>query len=94
MRHTAVLGVTTNIPYLLDILQEPHFQRGETTTNYLAEHFAGWTGEPEPDEEIWLALAAFEAVHGRGGGQPVATPAVGHTAVATPWQLAKDWRNV
>ncbi len=94
LRHTAVLGVTTNIPYLLDILQEPHFQQGETTTNYLAEHFAGWTGEIVPDEEIWLALAAFEAVHGRGGGQPVATQTVGHTAVLTPWQLVKDWRNV
>ena len=95
LRHTAVLGVTTNVPYLLDILQEPHFQRGETTTNYLAEHFAGWTGEVEPDEEIWLALATFEAVHGRGGGQAVPTQTTnGNTAVSTPWQLIKDWRNV
>jgi 3-methylcrotonyl-CoA carboxylase alpha subunit len=95
LQHTAVLGVTTNIPYLLDILQEPHFQQGQTTTNYLNEQFAGWTGEIEPDDDIWLALAAFEAVHGRGGGQqPVAVLATGDTAVVSPWQLVSNWRNV
>jgi len=95
LRETAVLGVTTNIPYLLAILQEPAFRAGNTNTNYLSEHMAEWQPEMEPGEDDWLAAAAFEMLHGGGksGG--------GGTAVRSaefnqpnPWQDNSSWRNV
>jgi 3-methylcrotonyl-CoA carboxylase alpha subunit len=100
LRHTAVLGVTTNISYLLAILQEPHFQRGETTTNYLAEHWADWAGNlprtAQEEEDLWLAVAAFEAIHGRGSGtssNPLPLSGAPHPLLS-PWQTNPNWRNV
>lgn len=91
LKETAVLGVTTNIPYLLEILQESHFQRGLTTTHYLQKYFPDWSAEVEADEELWLAIAAFEALQGRGA-QPAAV--VSGAAVNDPWELVRGWRNV
>ncbi|KAA3663455.1 MAG: acetyl-CoA carboxylase biotin carboxylase subunit, partial [Chloroflexi bacterium] len=69
LRETAVLGVTTNIPYLLAILQEPTFLSGSTSTNYLQEHLPDWQPNPVTAKEEWLAAAAFEMLRGgRGSG--------------------------
>ncbi|MEJ2748082.1 MAG: acetyl-CoA carboxylase biotin carboxylase subunit, partial [Anaerolineae bacterium] len=60
LRDTIVLGVTTNIPYLLAILQEPDFVQGRTSTHYLDAHFADWQPEVHISESDWLAVAALE----------------------------------
>lgn len=95
LQETAVLGVTTNLSYLLAILQEEHFRAGQTTTHYLAEHFANWSAGVEPTPEMWLALAVYEALQGRSpsGTGSAAAPA-GLTSAADPWSLVKEWRNV
>jgi acetyl/propionyl-CoA carboxylase alpha subunit len=92
LRDTIILGVTTNIPYLLAILQEPAFLAGQTSTNYLAEHFTTWQPPIKISESDWLALAALEILQGGerrklGGGE---------TAVSQPdpWQQTTPWRNV
>ena len=94
LRDTAVLGVTTNIPYLLAILQEPVFLSGNTSTNYLQEHLLDWQPDKAATEDEWLAAAAFEMLKG-GGGK------AGKTAVSSendthpdPWQDVSTWRNV
>lgn len=91
---TAVLGVTTNIPYLLAILGEAHFQEGRTPTNYLQNHMAGWQPQPDPTEEELLAIAVLEMLHG-GGKRGGRTVVEGETAVLPdPWNLVGAWRNV
>lgn len=93
LQDTVVLGVTTNIPYLLAILQEPHFQDGLTSTRYLDDHMASWAGPAAPQAEDWLAVTALEVLLGsgqRGGGTAVsATP-----QTLNPWAQAPNWRNV
>src|SRR5207249_2213963 len=59
LRDTAVLGPTTNLAFLQDVLAHPAFQRGETHTGFLAEHFATW--RPGGDEAV-AALAAALAL--------------------------------
>jgi 3-methylcrotonyl-CoA carboxylase alpha subunit len=98
LRDTAVLGITTNIPYLLAILAEPDFIQGRAGTNFLAEQLAGWAPPAEADEDAWLALALFEALQGVGGQARRAT-AAGATngtaeAAADPWNETAGWRNV
>jgi acetyl-CoA carboxylase biotin carboxylase subunit len=95
LRETAVLGVTTNIPYLLAILQEPHFRQGQTSTNYLQRHLADWQADDTVGDDDWLGAAVFELLQGAGKGQ------MGGTAVATdtthqpdPWNETTPWRNV
>ena len=38
LREYVVLGVTTNIPFLLDLLAHPAFAAGATHTHFIAEH--------------------------------------------------------
>jgi 3-methylcrotonyl-CoA carboxylase alpha subunit len=93
LRETAVLGVTTNIPYLLAILAEPHFQRGQTDTGYLQAHMAGWQPQAEPTEAELLAIAVLEML--QGGGKRGEANGGGETAVVPdPWQEIGAWRNV
>jgi acetyl-CoA carboxylase biotin carboxylase subunit len=58
LRDYAVLGITTNAPYLLDILGHPAFRAGDTHTAFLSEHLPDW----RPDggqEEVALVAAAL-----------------------------------
>lgn len=94
LQETAVLGITTNIPYLLAILQEPHFGAGQTSTSFLAEHMAAWQPPATAEDEAWLALAVFEALQGEG--RRMRETAVGEAAETSldPWREATGWRNV
>ncbi len=86
LRDTAVLGPTTNLAFLQDVLAHPAFRRAETHTGFLAEHFATW--QPGGDEAV-AALAAALAL-----ARP-ATPAGearGRAAAPTPWETLGAWR--
>lgn len=94
LRDTIILGVTTNIPYLLSILQEPAFLAGQTSTHYLADHFPAWQPRVKISESDWLALAALEMLQGgrnRKRGVGVETAGVTYP---DPWNQSTPWRNV
>ncbi|MCB8944747.1 MAG: acetyl-CoA carboxylase biotin carboxylase subunit [Ardenticatenaceae bacterium] len=91
---TAVLGVTTNIPYLLAILEEAHFVAGNVSTNYLAEHMADWAVGGAVGDEAWLAVAAVESLLGKGGKGSGTAVAAQSTSQPDPWNGATGWRNV
>jgi acetyl-CoA carboxylase biotin carboxylase subunit len=86
LRDTAVLGPTTNLAFLQDVLAHPALERGDTHTGFLGEHFAGW--RPAGDEESAAIAAALAltrpATPGARGAGPAAQP--------TPWQTLGAWR--
>ncbi|WP_420630475.1 acetyl-CoA carboxylase biotin carboxylase subunit [Candidatus Leptofilum sp.] len=92
LQQTVVLGVTTNIPYLLAILQEPTFCSGHTSTSYLQQIFPNW--QPEAlDDDGWLGAAVFELL--QGGGKKVGTAVTATESNAyDPWGETAVWRNV
>jgi 3-methylcrotonyl-CoA carboxylase alpha subunit len=93
LQDTVVLGVTTNIPYLLDILEHPAFLAGEITTNFLDEHLMPWAPDPDVSNSTWLAIAALEALG--GNAQAGDRQAGDHDLAETdPWTHAERWRNV
>lgn len=92
LQETVILGVTTNIPYLLAILSHPDFGQGRTPTNFLSEKMPAWQPAATPDDDVWLALAVHEALHGQA--QPaVATHNANQPAVPDPWAITDGWRN-
>jgi geranyl-CoA carboxylase alpha subunit len=69
---TALLGLTTNLPFLQDILRHPAFQSGELHTGFIAQHLADWQ-PPAGDLELAL-LAASVAQYTRHPLPATSTP--------------------
>jgi acetyl/propionyl-CoA carboxylase alpha subunit len=92
LQDTVVLGVTTNIPYLLDILQHPAFAAGNISTNFLDEQMGDWRPIPDLSSSTWLAVAAFEAL--KGVGRTTIQPNGDTPQQPDPWGMLTGWRNV
>ncbi len=92
LREMVVLGVTTNVPFLRAILEEPAFLAGETSTHFLAEHLPDWQPPAEVSEMEWIAAAAYEMLAGTGGeSRP---PTADGRQPFDLWTAAPGWRNV
>ncbi len=59
LRHYVVLGVTTNIPFLRDVVAHPAFRRGDVTTNFIPEHLSAWQPRTETPPDMALVAAAI-----------------------------------
>lgn len=57
LRDFHILGVQTNIAYLLDILAHPSFGKGEFDTGFLGREFGDWEPSAEVPEELGEILA-------------------------------------
>ncbi|MEM7800396.1 MAG: acetyl-CoA carboxylase biotin carboxylase subunit [Chloroflexota bacterium] len=95
LKETVIIGIKTNLPYLIDILSEAHFVQGETTTRYLDQHFASWTDQiaVEEDLDLQIGIAVFELLGGKKSRQPLGESNTAKTNY-DPWQIARRWRNV
>src|SRR5438067_5633708 len=86
LEETVVLGPTTNLPFLLDVLGHPAFRRAEPHTGFLAAHFATW--QPGGDE----AVAALAAALALARPTTSAGEVRGRAAAPTPWETLGAWR--
>ncbi len=92
LKQYAVLGVTTNVEYLISILQEGAFADGNLHTGFLDEEMPDWQSDKDSDDDLALAVAAvaeFERL-GHGGGQQAGDPA--GPVRETPWSSLGRFR--
>jgi acetyl-CoA carboxylase biotin carboxylase subunit len=91
-----LLGLTTNLEFLRDVLRHPLFAAGGATTEFLAEQMQGW--QPQASKLDDIALIAAALADATAGGQAGALPGhrVQHDAqargCATPWQRDDGFR--
>jgi acetyl-CoA carboxylase biotin carboxylase subunit len=83
----AVLGCTTNIPFLLDVLEHPAFARGDTQTHFIDDHFSAWTGRDR--HVVAAAIAAAIDLARPQGVHPAHADA---SMPASPWTTLGHWR--
>jgi acetyl-CoA carboxylase biotin carboxylase subunit len=83
LHETRIGGLTTNVPLLLRVLDDPRFASGDYDTSLLD----GWTGTAngQADEDIAPVVAAALALHRRVRPGAVPPPAPG--AGESPWVL-------
>jgi acetyl-CoA carboxylase biotin carboxylase subunit len=87
LREYVVIGVTTNIAFLADVLAHPAFVQGATQTHFIDDHLAGWTpaaaqlGHAAIAAALHAALAPAQA--GGGGGR---------RRQVSPWESLGAWR--
>ena len=83
-----VLGIRTNIPFMLRLLEHPEVRRGAVHTGFIADHYAELTTIAPPPLE---AVAAAGLAHRRaltpagGGGHRAGMGDVGAAAARDPW---------
>ncbi len=46
LREYVIEGITTNVPFLIDILEHPAFIAGQTHTHFIPDHFPKWPAAP------------------------------------------------
>jgi acetyl-CoA carboxylase biotin carboxylase subunit len=81
-----VLGCTTNVAFLLDVLAHAAFVRGDTHTHFLADHFPAWPGGRQ-QRLVAAIAAAIDTVR-----QPRAAAAGTAPEAASPWTTLGRWR--
>jgi acetyl/propionyl-CoA carboxylase alpha subunit len=86
LRAYPVLGVRTNIPFLVNVLTHPAFAAGDTSTAFIDSHLSDLLRAPEPSE---MVLAAAEFV--RSAGRNVAAAPAAASAARDPWTDLRGW---
>jgi acetyl-CoA/propionyl-CoA carboxylase, biotin carboxylase, biotin carboxyl carrier protein len=88
LREFAVLGIPTNIAYLLEVLQHPAFIAGEVDTRFLDREtpalVAAIAARQPPAAAIAAAAASF--------APPVPAGRARGSAVPDPWTTLQGWR--
>ncbi len=84
-----VLGVKTNIHYLLGILKQERFIAGKTPTSYIDEMEE--VPAPTVDKDTLLIAALAETLSGRAAQ---AVPQSNGQQQVDPWLMLPAWRNV
>lgn len=81
-----VLGVKTNIGYLLDVLRHPDFLKGEIDTGFLGRSLPDWSPDGAHPPELGVLVAAATNA-GASNAPGVAGP-------KGAWEAVDDWRVV
>ena len=77
-----IVGVETNIPFHVQVMESDAFQRGELDTDFIEEHYVVDT-ESVPEEQEAALIAAALLTHGRVDRAPI-----GHVNGASGWKAA------
>jgi len=93
LKQYIILGVTTNIPFLQDIMNHEGFRRGETTTDFIEQNFAGWQPDRVAPPDLALAAAAISELFdekARTGSDKIPVGQTGDPY--SPWQHSNRFR--
>jgi len=82
-----VLGCTTNIPFLLDVIEHPAFVAGDTHTHFIDDHLSPWHGR-EQHRVVAAIAAAVDVLRSRRHAPVPAEP----SASPSPWATLGPWR--
>lgn len=92
LQRYVILGLTTNIRFLREVINHPTFQTGEATTHFIDENLGDWQHEDQslPDDAL-IALALNDLI---ARPVPVTAGAVGSPDgdVYSPWDRNDTFR--
>lgn len=98
LRHYVLLGdVTTNLPFLRQILRHPRFLSGDVTTDFIDREFGGRAGngafpadDKEPPDLAWAVAALAEVLRAGKAPSPSETTSTGDPF--SPWLWTNGFR--
>lgn len=87
-----ILGISTSISFLKDIISHPEFRAGRTNTGFIKNHFENWGEKEKSGDELRLALsaAAFDSLNSGSSRKKVTSG--GQEVTVSAWQALGHWR--
>jgi acetyl-CoA/propionyl-CoA carboxylase, biotin carboxylase, biotin carboxyl carrier protein len=87
-RSTTVLGVTTNLAFLHDVVTHDAFRAGDTTTDFLDTHLPEWRPDATPPAVLAAAAVSLQlAQEASGDGSPWGRLGPWRTGQVGGWRL-------
>jgi acetyl/propionyl-CoA carboxylase alpha subunit len=94
LREYAILGIRTNIPFLLQILEHPQFVKAAIDTGFLDREGAALAAAiPKDLPEAVLAAVQQHRNAPRTSGTPGTSGTSGTLGTPDPFESLRDWRG-
>jgi acetyl/propionyl-CoA carboxylase alpha subunit len=88
LRAFPILGIRTNLPFLIRVIEHPDFAAGRLHTGFIEEHAESLLPTRDaPPEALAVAAVAPDAV---GGMSSPAAPAF-RPDISDPWSTIRGW---
>jgi 3-methylcrotonyl-CoA carboxylase alpha subunit len=88
-----IMGLTTNLRFLRDVINHPDFRAGQATTALIEREFADWKPPADPpSDEALIAAALSEMLNGPAVGVSSRADAASDGDPFSPWQRADAFR--
>lgn len=91
LAETCILGVSTPLELLADIVSSPQFLAADTTTDFLERHFADWRPSPRHQRVALLGWLAEYLAEAAAPAEPAAGTATARSA-DDPWRRLRRFR--
>jgi acetyl/propionyl-CoA carboxylase alpha subunit len=88
LREYVILGVTTTIPFLIDVIDHPAFIEARTDTGFIPTYFPNWKPNNNQDDmaSVLIAAALYQS---QKTNTP--SPSLGDRDMYSPWQNLGEW---
>ena len=88
-----ILGLTTNVQFLRDIMQHPVFELGEATTHFVDDYLHDWQSATQEPAHAALIAAAVGELLSKSIGSEIPQQGVDGD-VYSPWNRSDAFRMV
>ena len=96
LKQFPILGIRTNIPFLLQVLAHPDFEAGRLDTGFLDRHTSWLTRDRTPPPLVLAAMDAHRDGSLVAASRPASSTNAGMlqgAATPDPWTLLRGWRG-
>jgi acetyl/propionyl-CoA carboxylase alpha subunit len=90
LRDFAIVGVTTNLPFLMDVIDDPKFADGSFTTTTIEQRYDRWSDDAPDELHVATVAAALLGRHGRASHADGGSG--GRERIPGPWETLGGWR--
>lgn len=89
LRDYVIIGIKTTIPFLISVMENPEFVKGNTFTNFVEKYFKDWKDEKDIFEREAIVSSAIILFN----NLKVKKPVEGKKYFYNPWLEIGHWRN-
>jgi 3-methylcrotonyl-CoA carboxylase alpha subunit len=86
LRRFPILGIRTNVPFLIRLLEHSGLRSGQVHTRFIEDHAVELLAPPETPPEALAAAAAIGAA-----SESAASASAGHATISDPWASIRGW---